>query len=108
MTANGPHFAVILDCCHSGSGTRSAEEITIRQEKAHPGVRPISSYIVTPEQAAGRQGKQPGAAWTSIASGRHILLAACRPEQTAKETYLPGPAGRGRGGGVSCLLPDTP
>ena len=112
VAANGPHFAVILDCCHSGSGTRTAEEITVRQEKAHPGVRPIASYIVTPQQAAALQGKPSGAAspampWAAIASGRHILLAACRPEQTAKETWFPGSAGLEKRGAFSFYLQDT-
>ena len=112
VAVNGPHFAVILDCCHSGSGTRDAEEITVRQEKAHPGVRPIASYIVTPQQAAALQGKPSGAAspampWAAIASGRHILLAACRPEQTAKETWFPGPSGVEKRGAFSFYLQDT-
>lgn len=107
VAANGPHFAVILDCCHAGSGTRSAAEITIRQEKAHPGVRPISSYIMTAAQAAALQGQGSEAAWTSIASGRHILLAACRPEQTAKETYFPGPSSYEKRGAFSFYLQDT-
>ncbi|MBK6433427.1 caspase family protein [Candidatus Amarolinea dominans] len=112
VAANGPHFAVILDCCHSGSGTRTAEEITVRQEKAHPGVRPIASYIVTPQQVAALQGQGSGAAsparpWAAIASGRHILLAACRPEQTAKETWFPGPSGVEKRGAFSFYLQDT-
>ncbi|MBK9094920.1 MAG: caspase family protein [Anaerolineae bacterium] len=112
VAANGPHFTVILDCCHSGSGTRTAEEITVRQEKAHPGVRPIASYIVTPQQVAALQGQASGAAsparpWAAIASGRHILLAACRPEQTAKETWFPGPSGLEKRGAFSFYLQDT-
>lgn len=115
VAARDPHFAVVLDCCHSGSGTRTDEEITIRQERAHPGTRPIASYIVTPEQLAGLQEQKPGAAspaspampWAAIASGRHILLAACRPEQTAKETYFPGPSGYEKRGTFSFYLQDT-
>ncbi len=110
--AQGPHFAVILDCCHSGSGTRNAEEITVRQQMADTRTRPVSSYIVTPQQAAALQGHGSGAAsaataWTSIASGRHILLAACRPEQTAKETYFPGPSSYEKRGAFSFYLQDT-
>ena len=112
VAANGPHFAVILDCCHSGSGTRDADDVTVRQEKAHPGMRPIASYIVTPQQVADLQGQHQGAAspampWAAIASGRHILLAACRPEQTAKETWFPGPAGLEKRGAFSYYLQDT-
>lgn len=103
VAANGPHFAVILDCCHSGSGTRDAEDITVRQERPHPGIRPISSYLVTPQQGAAG----PGMPWPAIASGRHILLAACRPEQTAKETWFPGPSGYEKRGAFSFYLQDT-
>jgi hypothetical protein len=98
VAARGPHLAVILDCCHAGSGTRDAEDVTVRQQPADRRGRPIASYIVTPQQAAGLQGQgagvgSPAMPWAAIASGRHILLAACRPEQTAKETTFPGPGG---------------
>ena len=115
IAANGPHFAVVLDCCHSGSGTRDAreeEDVTPRQQSADVRTRPITSYIVTPQQVAGLQGQSQGAAspampWAAIASGRHILLAACRPEQKAKETHFPGPAGWEKRGAFSFYLQDT-
>lgn len=112
VAAKGPHFAVVLDCCHSGSGTRDAEDVTVRQQMADRRTRPVASYIVTPEQAAGLQGQPHGVAnpampWAAIASGRHILLAACRPEQTAKETVFPGPNGLERRGAFSYYLQDT-
>ncbi len=112
VAANGPHFAVILDCCHSGSGTRDAEDVTIRQQMADDRTRPIASYIVSPQQVAGLHGQPQSAAspampWAAIASGRHILLAACRPEQTAKETVFPGPTGLERRGAFSYYLQDT-
>ncbi len=110
--AQGPHFAVILDCCHSGSGTRDAEDVTVRQERADDRTRPVSSYIVTPEQVAGLQAQsagpdKPAMPWVAIASGRHILLAACRPEQKAKETFFPGPTGWEKRGAFSFYLQDT-
>lgn len=109
VAANDPHFAVILDCCHSGSGTRDAEDVTVRQEKADDRARPIASYIVTAEQVARLQGQgqSPAMPWAAIASGRHILLAACRPDQTAKETAFPGPKGLERRGAFSFYLQDT-
>lgn len=112
VATNGPHIAVILDCCHAGSGTRDAEDVTVRQEKAHPELRPIDSYIVTPTQVAGLQGQGSGAAnpampWAAIVSGRHILLAACRPEQTAKETSFPAPGGNEKRGAFSFYLQDS-
>lgn len=112
VAANGPHFTVILDCCHAGSGTRDAEDVTPRQEQADDRTRPIASYIVTPEQVAAmtsQDGGSPDTAkpWSVIASGRHVLLAACRPEQTAKETYFSGANGVERRGAFSFYLQDT-
>jgi hypothetical protein len=112
VAANGPHFSVILDCCHAGSGTRDAEDVTPRQQMADGRTRPIASYIVTPQQVAGLHGQSQGTTspampWAAIASGRHILLAACRPEQTAKETFFPGPAGQEKRGAFSFYLQDT-
>ena len=37
VAANGAHVAVLLDCCHSGSGTRDAA-VTVRQWVADPAV----------------------------------------------------------------------
>ena len=110
--ARGPHLAVILDCCHSGSGTRDAEDVTARQARADIRTRPIASYIVTPQQVANLHGQDQDAAspampWAAIASGRHILLAACRPEQRAKETYFAGPRGQEKRGAFSFYLQDT-
>jgi hypothetical protein len=112
VAANGPHFAVVLDCCHAGSGTRDSEDVTPRQQMADTRTRPIASYIVTPQQVTGLHNRPDGAAspampWAAIASGRHILLAACRPEQTAKETWFSGPAGQEKRGAFSFYLQDT-
>ena len=45
VAANGPHFTVILDCCHSGSGTRDADEVTGGSTwlTAAPGPSPATS-----------------------------------------------------------------
>ena len=112
VAANSPHFTVILDCCHSGSGTRDVDEVTPRHHMADRRIRPIASYIVTPAQVAGLQGTKqstasPARPRAAIASGRHILLAACRPEQTAKETWFPGPTGPEKRGAFSFYLQDT-
>ncbi len=107
VAANGPHIAVILDCCHAGSGTRDAREITARQQMADRRPRPVTSYIVTPEQTPRQSEQARHTAWASVASGRHVVLAACRPEQTAKETYFPGPSGYEKRGAFSFCLQET-
>ena len=112
VAANEPHIAIVLDCCHAGSGTRSSEEVTARQEKAHEGTRPIETYIVTPEQAlalasARPAGSTPAMPLASIAAGRHILLAACRPEETAKETFFRTDSGMEKRGAFSYYIEET-
>lgn len=92
VTAAGPHLIVILDCCHSGGGTRElGDAFSVRETEADTRARPIDSYIVTPQQVAGLYDQHSGVdqsakPWAVLASGRHILLAACRPEQKAKES----------------------
>lgn len=71
----GVHVFVGLDCCHSGSGTREIlpTGTLIRQVAINRRVRPIGSYLPAPATPA-----------------RHVLLAACRPDQTAKEVAIAG------------------
>lgn len=84
VAARDPHVAIVLDCCHSGSGTRDADEFVgflprLAQEAA--GGRELETYIDGYYAAAQRRGET-----LSIPGGRHILLAACERFQTAKES----------------------
>jgi uncharacterized caspase-like protein len=49
-SATGAHVLVVLDCCHSGSGTRAALEdgLTIRRAPTDTRLRPAQSYLATP------------------------------------------------------------
>src|SRR5262249_9487709 len=88
VAATGPHVAVILDCCHSGSGTREIDTV-VRRAPTDPGRGPIEPFIAPPAGA--------GAAWASRSvdgasasryaspEGRHVLFAACRDDEEAKE-----------------------
>lgn len=71
----GVHVFVGLDCCHSGSGTREVlpDDVQIRRTPADRRVRPADSYLPSPGPLA-----------------RHVLLAACRSDQTAKEVPIAG------------------
>ena len=97
VAAQGAHVVVILDSCHSSSGTRALPDgpgLRVRHcgEDARP--RPLSSYVFTAEDlprldfAAKQAGTDSG--WLALPKGRHILLAACRSYEKAKEL-------RGRG-----------
>jgi Caspase domain len=95
------HVAVLFDCCHSGSGTRSADAfggLVPRMTGAVSAERPLESYLdghYARMLAAG----QP----LAIPSVRHILLAACERGQLAQE-QLSGPGAEPGGIFTSTLL----
>ena len=73
-----PHIVVSLDCCHSGSGTRSAgddSEIRTRNAPTSGKKRSIDSYI---DGYYASQGKQ-----LQVPSSRHVVLSACESVQLA-------------------------
>jgi hypothetical protein len=88
VAAKGPHVAVILDCCHSGSGTRDIGTV-VRRAPTDLRHRPIESFIVSVAEAqaaaASREVSGGAGAWQVGTEGRHVLLAACRDD-----VVLPG------------------
>ncbi|MFK8104831.1 MAG: caspase family protein [Saprospiraceae bacterium] len=82
------HFTVILDCCHSGSGTRGEQEKDLEVKE---GVRML-------EDCKAKEGwsRDLGIAAeydkgnNEIPVGKHILIAACRRNEEAKERMLNG------------------
>jgi hypothetical protein len=103
------HVAIILDCCHSGSATRGdlrTEEAVTRRAPIDRRPRPLSSFIVSVVEAVAvtaTRGLDPGSGWASATTGRHVLLAACRDDEEAKEYN-----GNGlRRGAFSYFLGDT-
>lgn len=113
------HVLVVLDCCHSGSGTRATRPYT-RVRLAPPdarGTRSRDSYVTgaipgqpsstaTGSTATGSRATgsaipgsgvsgvgTPGAGASTPARSAgdgHVLLAACRSSETAKETTVDG------------------
>ncbi len=72
-----PHIVVSLDCCHSGSGTRSAGEDvewSVRSSPSSGKVRTLDSY------ADGYFAKQKT---LEVPSAKHVLLSACKSVQLA-------------------------
>ncbi|WP_017315153.1 caspase family protein [Mastigocladopsis repens] len=103
------HMTIIMDCCHSGSGTRDPMQQT--KERRFPTdkrERPLDSFIFTLDdfnQLLGTRGLKPEdnpTGW-NIPKGRHVLLAACRDYETAKEYY----GGDKHRGSFSYFLMDT-
>ena len=84
-----PHITIILDCCHSGSGTRDpmekANERNLETDKRN---RPLDSFIFSLDdlaQLSGTRNPENNPTGWKISTGHHVLLAACRDYETAKE-----------------------
>jgi hypothetical protein len=93
VAAKGPHLAVILDCCHSGSGTRAIETV-VRRAPTDLRRRPIESFLVSPAEAeaasVNRATRAIGGSRYVPPEGRHVLFAACRDDEEAKEYFGDG------------------
>lgn len=77
IAGKGVEVIVILDCCHSGSGTRSMLDMTIgnaRQWEDRQEVRPLNTYLngYFKEEI-------------HLPASKHILLAACEKREKAYE-----------------------
>jgi hypothetical protein len=98
VATGGAHVVVLLDCCHSGSGTRAPQfaETAVRRAPTDLRQRPLGSFIFSPDElptaGASRDLKARPSGWDT--AGRHVLLAACRDDEEAKE-YHGGGATRG-------------
>lgn len=98
VAARGPHVAVVLDCCHSGGGTRDPQ-VALRGVEASTEAPTLSDYL--PELAArARAGirsapatRDADAALTAgvfFTVGDHVALSACRSFEKAKEQLVDG------------------
>ena len=84
VARNDPHLAVILDCCHSGSGTRSAadlNQLTSRSAHTVKSPRPLESYL---DQYY--LNKQKGNESLLPPSSRHLLMSGCNRYGVAFES----------------------
>lgn len=86
VAKKNPHILVVMDCCHSGGGTRDLA-VGTRQGPADDRVRPLDSYIFaedreTLERALAQGAPEEG---LDLPMGRHVVLSACRDYQLAKE-----------------------
>ena len=94
LGAKQPHIAVVLDCCHSGSGTRAAHwSDVVRRFPTDSRDRPLDAFLPGVIEAA-RRTVSGDSGWDTPDTGRHVLLAACRDDQEAKE-YSAGTQRRG-------------
>lgn len=82
VAQSGAHVTVILDCCHSGSGTRSTPPVLYKPRMTHQidTARPLDSYL------SGHYAKQlQTSGRLEMPASRHILLAACERQKQAFE-----------------------
>lgn len=106
VAASGAHVAVILDCCHSGSGTREipAWAAAVRRAPIDRRTRRVEDFALTDRQLARLTGEGSATgAGTAWPIGRHVLFAACRDDQEASEYNGDGKAR----GAFSYFLNDT-
>lgn len=90
ITTHTDNVTVILDCCHSGSGTRNLERLTTKVRSCRPDLRP---------QPVTRSPRTRSLRWAGEDLGC-VLLAACQDRQLAKEVFITGAGGQARSFGA--------
>lgn len=97
--AHSPHVLVVLDCCHSGSGTRAPldDGIVERRAPTDSRARPLDSFLFDPSDAAtltaplGERNALGDSGW-ALPRAHHVLLSGCRSNETSKEVMQDGRA----------------
>jgi hypothetical protein len=99
VATSNPHVVVVLDCCHSGSGTRdaAAADTAVRLADVDRRERPLETFEPVFTRAELQDlatrldaGVTEHHGFFSLPEGRHVLLAACRSRQLAKEYRVDG------------------
>jgi len=84
VAQRGAHVVVILDSCHSGTATRL--DIWPRSGPTDVRVRPAETFWFFAEGAGVAPELNPDGGWRTLPQGKHVLLAACRPFEVARES----------------------
>lgn len=97
VAQKNPHITLILDCCHSGSGTRDPlSETAVRQYTADMRQRPLDRFLISPQDIQNfrpsenfRSLDRQASGW-NLPGGKYILFASCQNSETAKEYQVDG------------------
>lgn len=86
VAAKGALVTVVLDCCHSGSGTRTL--VPVRKTISDKRIRPPETLVLGTKRM---QGEPAGATLRSgwKIDADHVLLAGCRDEELSYEYRSP-------------------
>ena len=91
LAKKGAHVVVILDSCLSGSGTRAISRTAQQKVRRFPSdVRDRAVDTFLPEVQAVAAERLSESGWDLGEEGQHILLAACRDDQEAIESFIEG------------------
>lgn len=95
IAQKNPHITIIMDCCHSSSGTRGELEAdtAVRLAPIDTRKRPKMSFIFSEKEAKQLLIERSLAKNTPdwiLPRVKHIFLAACRDRETAKEYNVGG------------------
>jgi len=79
VAAKNPHFTVIMDCCHSGSGTRGDLDFAVRKAPIDQRHRPLESFLIAAETNRSLENA------SSKPNSKYISFSACLDSELAKE-----------------------
>jgi uncharacterized caspase-like protein len=86
LAVAGPQIVVILDACHSGSGTRAAPGLRRQRVRRFPNdlrERPLDTFL--PAVQALLSSSPGDSGWSFGDDAPHVLLAACADDEEAAE-----------------------
>ncbi|GAB4042107.1 caspase family protein [Spirosoma jeollabukense] len=84
------HFVAMMDCCHSGNSTRFAEEVGSKVRMAEPLFTPMAVSDYLGHESYVKTTYADGRVEVAPPTGKHLLLAASKSYQTAKEKSIQG------------------
>lgn len=102
FTEENANVTIILDCCHSGSGTRDIKPSLVPTRRCEPDLRPQPSQRPTGGVTGTRSISTPSG-WSL--GGKYVLLAGCRDREEANEYVVPqGAEGRRQHGAMTYFM----